>query len=173
MLAESISPAAALAEAADPTTLPERLGQLLDTRDRAVLYAVARNPNTPIALLLLLLQFVPEHVTANPLLPLLSLQDPTWPSMDDPIASPERLALGEGVRALVELFGDKMEIYQHEFDRFEHLAPWLLEVLSDHPDPQVRLDLAHDFSEHKGLLDKLALDSDPRVRAEATRSRKT
>ena len=63
-------------EAVDPTATPERLTELADAPDPAVRRAVASNPNTPLPVLYALAVEFAAEVLANPVLPLLMLEDP-------------------------------------------------------------------------------------------------
>ncbi len=60
--------AAALREARDPATLPERLDRLARHRERAVRAAVVANPNTSVTVLSRLGAAFPNELAANPLL---------------------------------------------------------------------------------------------------------
>ena len=66
-------------QASDPTTSPERLRSFyLPDRFEAVLQALAGNPNTPSEVLLRLIETHPNEFLQNPVLPLLSLEDPDF-----------------------------------------------------------------------------------------------
>jgi hypothetical protein len=69
-------------DAADPTTSSERLAEL--AQDHTMAPLVAGNPNAPFDLLCELANQFPREVLANPVLPLLYLEDPrqfgAWPA---------------------------------------------------------------------------------------------
>ncbi|MDB5269693.1 MAG: hypothetical protein JWP58_2733 [Hymenobacter sp.] len=100
--------------AQDPATLPLQLEALGDgVNSRAIKEAVARNPNSPPALLLRLAGRYWQPFLENPVLPLLLLEDP---------GLPHRLPL-RVLRALV---------------RREGVPPLILQTLARHADREVR-----------------------------------
>ncbi len=94
-------PCTPLEEATDPGTSPQRLSELARWRG-AVARAVAANPNAPPRILAWLAGRYLEDVLANPVLPLLLLEDPgfvlnlpekaLWELLRNPEARPEFLA---------------------------------------------------------------------------------
>ena len=106
--------AARLLLAQDPTTPPAQLQELgAGANSRAIKEAVARNPNSPPALLLALAGRYWQPFLENPVLPLLLLEDP---------GLPHRLPL-RVLRALV---------------RREGVPPLILQTLARHADREVR-----------------------------------
>jgi hypothetical protein len=65
-----------LLQAQDPTTTPERLRQLFESKEPSLLSALAENPNTPIDLLLELIATHTESFFRNPVLSVLLLENP-------------------------------------------------------------------------------------------------
>ncbi|MBO0784090.1 MAG: hypothetical protein J2P37_35235, partial [Ktedonobacteraceae bacterium] len=65
-----------IAEASNPATLPSRLEDLSRHEDEAVRQKVILNPNTPLPCLFSLAKEFPDHLFANPVLPLLYLAVP-------------------------------------------------------------------------------------------------
>jgi hypothetical protein len=66
-----------LASANDPSMSPERLRQLLQSDNSGIVEAVMRNPNIATADLFAQAHLAPRAFLANPVLPLLILEDPT------------------------------------------------------------------------------------------------
>lgn len=67
-----------LAEAANPETPPDLLGDLARIGPRAICQAIAANPNTPPGTLADLCVYCGREVAENPALPLLLLENPAW-----------------------------------------------------------------------------------------------
>ena len=96
MAASRLPDVAAPAVAADPSTSPDTLRRLARHRDRDVRNAVARNPNTPVAVLGSLGRLFPEALAQNPVLDWLGLEDANWLSEFDDRAR-EQLLSADGV----------------------------------------------------------------------------
>jgi hypothetical protein len=64
--------------ATNPATDPDILRKLSQSSDRAIRQAVAGNPNAPIEILWELAEDFPQEVTNNPILELLTLENPDW-----------------------------------------------------------------------------------------------
>ena len=62
--------------AQDETTAPKLLAELANSEDKPTRQAVAANPNTPAEILLNICFDFPNEVINNPIIPLLSLEDP-------------------------------------------------------------------------------------------------
>jgi len=96
---------AALREASDTLTLPERLVTLAETwrAHATVRDTIARNPSAPPTALALILADSPHAVAKNPVLPLIPLEDPDFLSRPSPLAL-QRLLLDPQVPlALLEM----------------------------------------------------------------------
>jgi hypothetical protein len=65
-------------EASDPSTSPARLEVLSRNKTKRIVEAVAQNPNTPPAVLLLLAETFPSQVLQNSVLPILLLERPDF-----------------------------------------------------------------------------------------------
>jgi len=85
-------------EATNPETLPERLAELAQNERLAPL--IAANPNTPIETLLGLARENPREFLANPILPLLHLEDPRQLMQIEPLAALTVLRLADVPRWL-------------------------------------------------------------------------
>jgi len=81
-MTEELQRQIALLAVTDPSTPPHLLAQILDTyrNDTQIEQALASNPNTQIADLSTLILSYPEAVLRNPVLPLISLEDPAFVS---------------------------------------------------------------------------------------------
>jgi hypothetical protein len=86
-------------EATDPETPPERLAEL--ARSEQLKPLIAANPNTPVETLLALARENPREFLANPILPLLHLEDPRQLVEIEPLAALTVLRLMDVPRWLI------------------------------------------------------------------------
>ena len=128
-----------LEEAKDPNTKPARLVELSQEQDQKILVALAQNPSTPLDTLLVLAQRYPADFLANPVLPVLLLENPN-------------VLHGcsyEAAKALVEL---------------PESPSWVLHSLALHPEQDLRQHVASNKTTSIAILEALSRDADGGVR---------
>lgn len=146
-------------EAADPTTPPARLLEIMKGATLEIQAAVAQNPNAPWEALVPLAGRFPAVVLANPAFHLLPLEDPSrWASLPDwvlrafiqlPTAPDHLLALA--VKRPVH------DVYS-ALVRHPRLTPAQFEEMSGAPSPEMRQLVAQSRRAPLAVLSRLARD---------------
>jgi hypothetical protein len=154
-------------EAADPNTPPARLAELAAKgRRRATRAAVARNPSTPLDIILRLLEVAPGDVLENPAFPLLLLERPGLFQELSTAAYRALLALPEPPTAAFLAAGRRVDLVTQEAV-FQHprLPAEAVAELARDPQDQVRSAAAASALIPVPLLEELSRDPAWEVRS--------
>lgn len=144
-----------LQEANDPRTSAARLIELSKSPEETIAFAVAKNPSTPLKVILALVSSYPSAFLENPAIPLLLLENPHF---------------------LHEINGPQVDILlraARELLFVKELPSWVVESLASHPDEEVCALVGGHPMTPTSLLASLAQDPSPLVRGSVAKNPRT